>query len=175
MTQALGLGPVYTFGNAEQKAEIVDAAVRGEKACVLAITEPYAGSDVAGIRTTATLSEDGHFWVVNGEKKWITGAVFADYLTTAVRTTEPEGISVLVIPTHLQGVRRTRMRCMGAKGSGTTFVEFDDVRVPARFLLGEPGNGFKYIMCVCRAPPGAPEPPPPIPCSPFPYLQPPSA
>lgn len=149
VTQALGLGPVANFGNVSQKAEIVNAAIRGEKACVLAITEPYGGSDVSGIRTTAELSDDGEHYIVNGEKKWITGAIYADYLTTAVRTggAGGAGVSVLIIPTTLEGVNRTKMTCMGAKGSGTTYVVFDDVKVPKHYLLGEEGSGFKYIMC----------------------------
>ena len=90
------------------KEQVARAAIRGEKFLALAITEPWAGSDVSGIQTTAV--RDGDHYVVNGQKKFITSGTFADYLVTAVRTGGPgiPGISVLLIPTNLKGITSRR-------------------------------------------------------------------
>lgn len=109
--------------------------------------------------TTAEKTEDGEYYVVNGNKKWITNAVWADYFVTAVRTGGKGmgGISLLVIP-RLEGVRTTKMQCQGVWASGTSYVEFDNVKVPARYLLGKENKGFQLIMSnfnpereLCRA------------------------
>ncbi len=96
---SIGLPPVLHFGNEAQRAKVCAPCLKGEKVICLAITEPSAGSDVANIRTTAKLSADGRHYIVNGEKKWITNGVFADFFTTAVRTGGEGmgGISMLLI------------------------------------------------------------------------------
>ena len=105
----------------------------------MCITEPWAGSDVANIRCVAKRSADGTKYVVSGEKKWITNGIWADYFTVAVRTGGPGmgGISLLVVEKTMKGVETKRMDCMGVWASGTTFVTFDDVEVPAENLIGE--------------------------------------
>lgn len=87
------------FGSDYLKEKIVGPCLRGEKDIVLAITEPFGGSDVANIKATAILSPDKKYYIVNGLKKWITNAIFSDYITTAVRTGGDGmgGISMLVI------------------------------------------------------------------------------
>jgi alkylation response protein AidB-like acyl-CoA dehydrogenase len=119
----------------------------GEKVICLAITEPTAGSDVANLKCTAKKTADGKHYIVNGEKKWITNGVFADYFTTAVRTGGPGmgGVSMLLIE-RSAGVKTTQMKCMGVWPSGTTYVTFEDVLVPVENLIGKENEGFKYIM-----------------------------
>lgn len=87
--------------------------LRGEKLICLAITEPHAGSDVAGLQTTATLSACGEYYIVNGLKKWITNGIFCDYFTTAVRTGAKgmKGLSLLVISRDMPGVKLKKMKC----------------------------------------------------------------
>lgn len=114
----------------------------------LAITEPWAGSDVANIQTTATLTEDGKHYIVNGMKKFITTADFADVFTTAVRTGGEGyfGVSLLAIERSMKGVKTRKMNMQGVWGSGTAFVIFDNVKVPVEQLIGDEGMGFLYIM-----------------------------
>jgi alkylation response protein AidB-like acyl-CoA dehydrogenase len=111
----------------------------------LAITEPSAGSDVANLRTTATKSADGKTFVVNGEKKWITNGVFADYFTVAVRTGGEGmgGISLLLLERSMPGITTRQMKCSGAWCSGTTYITFEDVVVPVENLVGKENQGFK--------------------------------
>lgn len=96
---SIGLPPVINFGSKFIKDKIVGPCLKGEKLICLAITEPWAGSDVANIQTTAKLSADGKHYIVNGLKKWITNGIFCDYFTTAVRTGKDGmgGLSLLVI------------------------------------------------------------------------------
>lgn len=86
--------------------------------------------------------------MVNGAKKWITNAIWSDYCTTAVRTggPGPGGISLIIIPLTLKGVTRRKMENSGVHASGSTYIEFDDVKVSVDNLLGEENSGFKYIM-----------------------------
>ena len=135
---SIGLPPVMHTENEELRMRVALPVIRGEKRIALAISEPSAGSDVANLKTTAI--EDGDFYVVNGMKKWITCGMFADYFTTAVRTggegSGMLGIELLLIERTRKGVSTRAMDCMGVKGSGTAFVEFDDVRVPKSNLIG---------------------------------------
>lgn len=108
-----------------------------------------AGSDVAGIRTTAVLSPGNSHYVVNGAKKWITNGLWADYVTAAVRTggPGPSGISMLIIPLKdTPGITRRRIRNSGLNASGSTYIGFNNVRVPVGNLIGKENEGFKIIM-----------------------------
>jgi len=119
----------------------------GEKIAALGITEPDAGSDVANIRTRAV--RDGHDYVVNGAKTFITSGCRADFVTTAVRTGGPGygGISLLVIETQTPGFKvAKKIRKMGWHASDTGELAFEDCRVPAANLIGEEGRGFYGIM-----------------------------
>ncbi|KAE8154765.1 acyl-CoA dehydrogenase/oxidase [Aspergillus avenaceus] len=137
----IGCPPIARFGTPQQRRQWLPRVAKGEIRFCLGITEPDAGSDVANISTTA--KRDGDFYVVNGAKKWITNGIWADYCTAAVRTGGPGkgGISLLVIPLTAYGVMRRRM-----SNSGSTFIEFDDVRVPVDYLIGEENKGFSLIM-----------------------------
>lgn len=122
--------------------------VSGEAIGALAMTEPDGGSDVKAIRSHATL-RDGHY-VLNGAKTFISNATACDLVIVVART-EPEagarGISLLVVDAHLPGVRKgSPLRKMGLKSQDTGELFFEDVRVPADHLLGEPGKGFAYLM-----------------------------
>ena len=135
-------------GTEELKNRVVKDCLTGQKIICLAITEPYAGSDVANLQTTAKLSEDGKYYIVNGEKKWITNGVFADYFTVACRTggPGPAGVSLLLIEKEFPGVKTRQMNCSGVWPSGTTYITFEDVKVPVGNLIGEENHGFLYIM-----------------------------
>ncbi|MBP6505540.1 MAG: acyl-CoA dehydrogenase family protein [Rhodoferax sp.] len=155
----IGLPPVLRHGSDALQREIVPPVLRGEKIAALAITEPGGGSDVAAMRTTARL--DGDHYVINGEKTFITSGMRADYLTVAVRTGDDRpalddlddaplrgarGISLIVVPGDSKGLSRTALHKMGWMCSDTAQLHFDNVRVPARYLVGQPGDGFKMIM-----------------------------
>eukprot|EP00743_Colponemidia_sp_Colp-15_P000779 GILK01000860.1.p1 GENE.GILK01000860.1~~GILK01000860.1.p1 ORF type:complete len:565 (+),score=65.12 GILK01000860.1:52-1695(+) len=144
----IGLPPIQHFGSEYLRQKVCPPCLRGEKVVCLAITEPYAGSDVANLQTTAVKSADGKHYIVNGEKKWITNGVFAEYFTVAVRTggEGPHGISLLLIEKDMPGVTTRQMKCSGVWPSGTTYITFEDVKVPVENLIGQENLGFKYIM-----------------------------
>lgn len=143
----IGLPPIMNFGSDYLREKYAKAIYSGEKTICLAITEPYAGSDVANIQTTAKKSDDGKYYILNGEKKWITNGVFADYFTVAVRTGGEgmSGISLLLVERG-PGVTTRLMNCSGVWSSGTTYITFEDVKVPVENLIGEENHGFKYIV-----------------------------
>jgi len=143
----IGLPPVYHFGSEELKQRICPPVLMGKKILCLAITEPGGGSDVANLQTTAKKTPDGKFYIVNGEKKWITNGTFADYFTVAVRTGGPGmgGISLLFIERG-PGVTTRLIETSGGSCSGTSFITFEDVKVPVENLLGQENQGFKLIM-----------------------------
>ena len=101
------------FGTEEVRKRVATECLTGEKVICLAITEPYAGSDVANLTTSAVKTEDGKHYIVNGEKKWITNGAFADYFTVAVRTggPGPTGVSLLLIERTMPGVKTRQMNC----------------------------------------------------------------
>ena len=144
----IGLPPVLRWGSDALQREVIPPVLRGEKIAALAITEPGGGTDVAALRTTARL--DGDHYVVDGEKVFITSGMRADYLTVAVRTDAGNkgrgGISMLVVPGDAPGLSRSPLQKMGWHCSDTAHLRFDGVRVPARFLVGQEGSGFKMIM-----------------------------
>lgn len=115
----------------------------GQKRICLAITEPTVGSDVARIRTTAKLSPDGKHYIVNGTKKWITNGTFADYFSTAVVT--EKGISMLLIE-RSEGLETSPIKTSYSASAGTSYITFENVKVPVENLLGKEGKGFQVIM-----------------------------
>ncbi|ETN44483.1 uncharacterized protein HMPREF1541_10153 [Cyphellophora europaea CBS 101466] len=146
---AYGIPPILSFGSEDLQARFLPDLLTGRKRCCIAITEPHAGSDVAGIQTTAKRSADGKHFILNGEKKWITNGIWSDYATMAVRTggVGPAGISVMVVPLKGHpGVTMRRLKVMGQQAGGTTYIELDDAKVPVENLLGKEGEGMKYIM-----------------------------
>lgn len=144
----IGCPPIVRFGKQTLIDRILPGILNGDKRTCLAITEPDAGSDVANLTCEAKLSDDGKHYIVNGEKKWITNGCWADYFTTAVRTGGDgmNGLSLLLIEREHGGVSTRRMDCQGVWSSGTTYVTFEDTKVPVENLLGKENQGFKVIM-----------------------------
>lgn len=140
---SIGLPPVLHYGSDELKQKVVLPCIRGEKRICLAITEATAGSDLSQIKTRAEKSKCGNFYIVNGQKKWITNGVLADFFTVALYT--ESGISLLLIERG-PGVTTTKMPCMGAHASGTTRVTFEDVQVPVGNLIGVEGFGLMPLL-----------------------------
>lgn len=126
-----------------RKKVIMDEVFSGKKYMCLAITEAFAGSDVAGLRTTATKTPDGKHYIVNGTKKWITNGVYADYFITGVRT--EKGLSVLIIERG-EGVETKPIKTSYSPTAGTAYITFDNVKVPAENLLGEENKGIYVIL-----------------------------
>jgi alkylation response protein AidB-like acyl-CoA dehydrogenase len=144
----IGAPPIVHHGTEEQKRKWLPGLFDWSTGFCLGITEPWGGSDVAGIRTTARKSEDGRSYVVNGTKKWITGMPWATHMTTAVRTGGPgmKGISVLVIPTDSEGLEHQRIPNSGQNAGRASLVTMTNVKVPVENLLGKENGGFKIIM-----------------------------
>eukprot|EP00732_Lithocolla_globosa_P004116 Lithocolla_globosa_v1_NODE_3627_length_1621_cov_4.503831.p1 type:complete len:510 gc:universal NODE_3627_length_1621_cov_4.503831:49-1578(+) len=144
---AIGLPPVLNFGPPAMRDKVVPEVVSGSKRICLAITEPYVGSDVAGLKCTAKKSADGKHYIVNGVKKWITGGMYADYFTTAVRTGGKGGlgVSLLLIPRG-EGVSTKPIKTSYSSSAGTAYVMFENARVPVENIIGKEGQGFKAIM-----------------------------
>ena len=144
----MSAGHITLRGTPEQKARYLPAIVRGETICSVAVTEPGAGSDVAGLKTRAR--QDGGDWVINGAKMFITNAVYGDLMIVAARTDGNQkgsrGISLFIVERNLPGITATKLEKHGWLCSDTASLTFDDVRVPAAALLGEPGRGFYGIM-----------------------------
>lgn len=146
---AYAIPPILNFGSEALQEKFLPQLLPGHARACIAITEPQAGSDVANIQTTAVKSADGTHFVVNGEKKWITNGIWSDFSTMAVRTggPGPSGISLLVVPLkNHPGVTMRRLQVSGQQAGGTTYIELDDVKVPAENLIGKEGEGMKYIM-----------------------------
>lgn len=138
--------PIWKFGTEEQQQSYLVPAIRGEKIGALGITEPGAGSDVAGLRTSAERVDGG--WVLNGEKTYITNGVRAHFIVTAAKTT-PEGghhgISFFIVDRG-EGVSSAKLEKLGWHASDTATIAYEDVFVPEDRLLGELHGGFKLIM-----------------------------
>ena len=147
-SHSIGIPPVVKYGSEELRKTFAIPVIRGEKIAALAVTEPGGGSDVAALRTTAI--RDGDEFVVNGEKTFITSGMQADVFTVAVRT-DPDargagGISFLLVPGDTPGLQRHELKKMGWWASDTAQLSFSDCRVPASYLIGEEGKGFKAAM-----------------------------
>jgi alkylation response protein AidB-like acyl-CoA dehydrogenase len=148
----LGCAPVALFGSEELKSRLLPGAASGEgQLAALALTEPGAGSDLkGGVRTRAAL-EAGE-WVIDGAKMWCTNASIADFIVTLVRT-RPDGgsrsLSLILVPTGTPGLHiGPPEQKMGLKGSPTHAVTYENVRVPAGFLVGEEGLGLAETLAV---------------------------
>lgn len=139
---------ISDLGTREQIDEFLRPALRGERVAALGVSEPGAGSDVAGIATVAR--KVGGDYVVNGAKTYITNGTRASFITLLVKT-DPSagygGISILLFPTDTRGFQvAKKLRKIGNHASDTAELAFEDCKVPARYLLGEEGKGFYYLM-----------------------------
>ncbi len=129
------------------KSKYLADSISGDKIGCLCVTEPFGGSDVAGMRTTAV--KEGDYYILNGSKTFITNGVYSDYMVVAAKT-NPElgnkGISMFVVDSDAKGVSATKLDKLGWRASDTGEIAFDNVKVPASQLMGEEGKGFAYIM-----------------------------
>lgn len=148
----LGLPYIKALATEEQKQRYLPKFVSGEEMWALAMTEPGTGSDLAGMKSTAKLSEDGTHYVLNGAKTFITGGVHADRVIVCARTAPPReddrrfGISLLAVDTKLAGYSVGRkLDKVGLRTSDTAELAFSDVKVPVEDLLGEENRGFYYL------------------------------
>lgn len=134
-------------GDERIKQEYLVSSINGDKIGALCITEPFGGSDVAGMRTTATKSGDKY--IINGSKTFITNGIYADYYIVAAKT-KPElgnkGISIFLLDAKTPGISATKLDKLGWRASDTAEIAFDNVEIPAENLMGEANNGFPYIM-----------------------------
>jgi len=148
----IGLGsmPLLLFGTEAQKQTFLVPAASGEYLAAFGLTEPQAGSDAGATRTTAVL--DGNEWVINGEKSWITNAPIAGHIIVTALTDKQrgrKGISAIIVPRGTPGLSFGKHEPkMGLRGSMSTAVFLNDVRVPADNLLGEPGRGYAQFLQV---------------------------
>ena len=133
--------------NATQKEAYLRPSVHGEKIGCLGVSEPFGGSDVAGMRTTAV--KNGDHYLVNGSKTFITNGVYGDYIILAAKT-QPEagnkGISLFIVDRNAPGVSANKLDKLGWRASDTAELAFDNVLVPECNLMGEEGSGFAFIM-----------------------------
>jgi citronellyl-CoA dehydrogenase len=139
---------IADLGTPAQIEEFLKPALRGEKIAALGVSEPGAGSDVAAIRTVARA--DGDDFVIDGQKTFITNGTRADFVTLLVKT-QPDagahGCSFFLVPTSLKGfVVSKKLEKIGNHASDTAELFFDGVRVPRDYMLGEPNQGFMYLM-----------------------------
>ena len=154
----IGLPPVMNFGSDELKARIIPEVLSGKKFISLAISEAFAGSDVAGLQTTAKKSKDGKHWIINGTKKWITNGVFSDYFTVGCKT--DNGFTVILVE-RSEGVETKSIKTSYSPSAGTAYITFDDVKVPVGNTLGPEGGGIfvilsnfnheRWVMCCASA------------------------
>lgn len=144
----VGVSGLAQFGSHELKKRFLEPAIKGEMVACLGVTEPDAGSDVAAISTRATV--DGDHYVIDGAKMWITNGTQADFVVALCRTSDDggyRGMSLIVIPTDAPGFAvGKKLRKLGNHSSDTGLLNFDQVRVPRSFCVGEEGRGFQYQM-----------------------------
>jgi acyl-CoA dehydrogenase len=143
----LAMTHVTKEGDDRIKKEYLTPSIEGEKIGCLCITEPFAGSDVAGMRTTAV--KKGDTYVLNGSKTFITNGVYSDYLIVAAKTNPEDkynGMSIFVVDRTTPGISSIKLDKLGWRASDTGEIAFDNVVIPVENLMGEEGKGFPYIM-----------------------------
>jgi alkylation response protein AidB-like acyl-CoA dehydrogenase len=149
MLNELGTLPIRLAGTEEQKQRFLPKCASGEWAPAFALSEPDAGSDPGGMRTTAV--QDGDEWIINGSKNWISNCGIADFYVVFAKTDpkagRSKGVSAFVVPTTLDGVSTGKLEHkMGMHGSPTGAPVFEEVRVPAENMLGAEGEGMKVAL-----------------------------
>ena len=154
--QSIGLKGIILFGTEEQRARYLPKLASGEWIAAFALTEPSAGSDAAAIQTRAEALPDGSGYVLNGSKIWITNGGFADVFTVFARTSAPDAgqkpkITAFIVDRGMGVKNGPPEHKLGIRGSSTTEVFFEDVRVPKANILGEVGRGFKVAMEVLNS------------------------
>ena len=143
----LAMTHVNKEGSHDIKEKYLAPSITGEKIGCLCVTEPFGGSDVAGMRSTAV--KKGDTYIINGSKTFITNGMYSDYLVVAAKTS-PElgnkGISIFIVDRDTPGITATKLDKLGWRASDTAEIAFDNVTIPANQLMGEEGKGFPYIM-----------------------------
>eukprot|EP00485_Elphidium_margaritaceum_P010880 CAMPEP_0202691732 /NCGR_PEP_ID=MMETSP1385-20130828/6367_1 /ASSEMBLY_ACC=CAM_ASM_000861 /TAXON_ID=933848 /ORGANISM="Elphidium margaritaceum" /LENGTH=408 /DNA_ID=CAMNT_0049347177 /DNA_START=36 /DNA_END=1262 /DNA_ORIENTATION=+ len=144
---SMSLGPLIRFASNDVHRKALDEIKAGKKFIALAVSELSGGSDVAQIKSTATKTDDGKFYIVNGNKYWITGGERADYFVTLVRTSQTGrfGVSLLLIP-RCNGVFTSKLKLQGNEGNATAAVTFANVKVPVENLIYKENMGFVPLM-----------------------------
>lgn len=143
MQSLMGTWFLYRFGDEEVK-EYFREALKGNKIGGICMTEPDAGSDLMAIKTMARVKEDG--FVLNGQKTWVTSAPVADFFTVLARTDNHDQLSIFFVPKNLPGVMVGKsIEKMGVRGSLTSEVAFNDVKLPRNYLLGAIGEGTRCL------------------------------
>lgn len=144
MQSLMGTYFLYRFGDDEIRKNYFDEALKGNKIGGICMTEPNAGSDLMAIKTMAAVNEDG--FVLNGQKTWVTSAPVADYFTVLARTSNHDQLSIFFVPSRLDGVLVGKsIEKMGVRGSVTSEVSFNNVKLPKNYLLGDIGGGTKCL------------------------------
>ncbi|MBW8012398.1 MAG: acyl-CoA dehydrogenase [Chloroflexi bacterium] len=147
MQSLMGTDLVYRFGTDEHRERLVKPALMGKKIGTIAMTEPDFGSDLGSITTTAKRNQGG--WIISGRKMWITSATIADFFTVAAKTNLDagfKGIDLFLVEKNMPGLKVGRqIDKLGVRGSETSELILDDVKVPSDNLLGEEGTGFKNL------------------------------
>jgi len=143
------VGPYLTrFGDEEQCMRFLPKCATGECILAIAMTEPDAGSDLAGMRATAVEHDD--YWVLNGSKTYISNGINADLVIVAAKTdpdNNPHHMTLFLVERGMDGFERGRnLKKMGLKAQDTAELFFNEVKVPKANVLGEPGKGFIYLM-----------------------------
>ncbi|KAG9964339.1 acyl-CoA dehydrogenase, partial [Aureobasidium melanogenum] len=147
-SSTIGAPPILSYGTQEQKDKWIPGIFTGETKFCLGATEASGGSDLANLKTSAKKTDDGKFYIVNGTKGWVTGALKSTHITAAVRTGGPgiRGVSVLVIPMDSPGVTAKKIYNSGNNAGGSAWVFFENVKVPVENLVGPENNGFPALM-----------------------------
>lgn len=143
----LAMTHVSKEGNDAIKEKYLVPSIAGDKIGCLCITEPFGGSDVAGMRSTAV--KKGDSYILNGSKTFITNGVYSDYLVVAAKTNpelKSKGMSIFIVDRDTPGISATKLDKLGWRASDTAEIAFDNVEIPASSLMGEEGKGFPYIM-----------------------------
>ena len=143
----IGTLPLLYYGTEEQKAKYIPKLATGEWKASYCLTEPSSGSDANSGRTTATLSADGTYYELTGQKMWITNAGFANLHTVFARIGDDENLTAFLVEADLEGITlNPEEKKMGIKGSSTRQVFYNNVKVPAENMLSDRGNGFKIAV-----------------------------
>lgn len=143
----LAMTHVAKEGDERIKRKYLTPSINGDKIGCLCITEPFGGSDVAGMRTTAV--KKGSTYVLNGSKTFITNGVLSDYLVVAAKTNLDKGnkgMSIFIVDRDTSGISATSLNKLGWKASDTAEIAFDNVVIPSENLIGVEGKGFPYMI-----------------------------
>jgi alkylation response protein AidB-like acyl-CoA dehydrogenase len=143
----IGTLPILYYGNDAQKQQWIPGLASGQLKGCYCLTEPSAGSDANNGKTTAKLTEDGKYYLINGQKMWITNGGFADVMIVFAKIDDDENLTAFIVDGHAEGITKNpEEKKMGIKGSSTRQIFFSDVKVPAENLLYERQKGFKIAV-----------------------------